>query len=58
MPKVSIIMANYNAEKFIAESINSIIKQTYTDWELIVVDDCSTDSSVDIVKQFKDELLF
>ncbi len=54
MPKVSIIMANYNAEEYIAESIRSVLNQTYKDLELIIVDDCSTDSSVSVVKQFDD----
>lgn len=55
--KTSIIMPNYNCEKFIAETINSVLAQTYDDWELIIVDDCSTDDSVKIIKEFceKDE---
>lgn len=42
MPKVSIIMPYYNAAKYIYETIEAIIAQTYRDWELIVVDDCSS----------------
>lgn len=54
---VSIIMPNYNCEKYIEETINSVINQTYTNWELLIVDDCSTDNSVEIIKSFmeKDE---
>lgn len=54
---VSIIMPSYNAEKFIADSINSVINQTYQNWELLITDDCSTDETVSIIKQFagKDE---
>lgn len=52
---VSIIMPSYNTAKYIADSIESVINQTYTDWELIIVDDCSTDNTDDIVKQFDDK---
>ena len=45
-------MPNYNCEHFISETIESVINQTYTDWELLVVDDCSTDGSVDIIKRY------
>lgn len=49
---VSIIMPLYNCEKYISESIESVISQTYYHWELLVVDDKSTDSSLSIVKNF------
>ena len=52
---VSIIMPLYNSEKYISDSINSVINQTYQNWELLIVDDCSMDNSVEIVKSFKDE---
>ncbi len=42
-------MPNYNKEEFIAESVNSIFRQTNPNWELIIVDDCSTDNSIKIV---------
>ncbi len=45
-------MANYNNGKYIAEAIESVISQTYPLWELIIVDDCSTDKSVEIIKSF------
>jgi glycosyltransferase involved in cell wall biosynthesis len=51
-PLVSIIMPAYNAEKFIAESIESVLAQTYTNWELLVVDDGSTDNTKQIVEKF------
>ena len=51
---VSIIMPSWNTEKFIAESIRSVINQTYTNWELIIVDDCSTDHTDDVVASFRD----
>lgn len=50
--KVSIIMPAYNCEKFIAEAIRSVQAQTYTNWELIVVDDCSTDQTRTIIEKF------
>lgn len=51
---VSVIMPVYNAEKYIYKSIHSILNQTLSDIELIVVDDCGTDNSMDIVRSFKD----
>lgn len=50
--KVSIIMPNYNCEKFIDETINSVLNQTYENWELLIVDDCSTDKSLEIIKSY------
>lgn len=52
-PLVSIIMAAYNAEKTINQSIESVINQTFIDWELIVVDDCSTDATAQIIKKYE-----
>ena len=55
MELVSVIMPTYNCGRFIEQSIRSVLAQTYTNWELIIVDDCSTDNTADIVKLFKDE---
>ena len=49
-PLVSIIMPAYNVEKYIGDSIISIQNQTFTNWELLIVDDLSTDSTVQIIK--------
>ena len=51
---VSIIMPSYNTGKFIKETINSVLNQTYNNWELIIVDDCSTDDTEKIVNTIKD----
>lgn len=49
---VSIIMPSWNTAKFIAESIKCVIDQTYQNWELLIVDDCSTDNTDDVVEPF------
>lgn len=49
---VSIIMPSYNTAGYISETIESVIKQTYANWELIIVDDCSTDNTDEVVKPF------
>lgn len=54
MCKVSIIMPLYNAEKYVMSTIQSLLNQTYQDFEIIVVDDCSTDNSVEIIKKLDD----
>ena len=52
---VSIIMPSWNTGRFIAESIQSVINQTYQKWELLIVDDCSTDNTDAVVASFADE---
>ena len=49
---VSIVTASYNSAQFIAETIESIIAQTYTNWELLICDDASTDNTVDIIRHY------
>ena len=52
---VSIITPTYNSERFIAETIVSVQAQTYQDWEMIIVDDCSTDKTAEIVASFQEK---
>lgn len=52
---VSIIMPSWNTDRFIAETIQSVISQTYKKWELLIVDDCSTDNTDAVVASFKDD---
>jgi glycosyltransferase involved in cell wall biosynthesis len=54
-PLLSIVMPVYNTEKFIKETINSLLNQTFKDFELLIVDDASTDNSIEIIKSFIDE---
>ncbi|MDO4935190.1 MAG: glycosyltransferase family 2 protein [Phascolarctobacterium sp.] len=52
---VSIIMPSYNTAKYIGKSIESVLAQTYSNWELIIVDDCSTDNTMEILSMIQDE---
>ena len=51
---VSIIMPSYNTGKYIADSIRSVQTQSYTNWELLIVDDCSVDNTVEVIKSFNE----
>lgn len=55
MPLVSVIMPSYNAEKYIDEAIRSVIAQTYTNWELFVIDDGSTDRTARIAQSYAEK---
>jgi glycosyltransferase involved in cell wall biosynthesis len=52
---VSVVIPTFNAERFISRSLKSILSQTYKNIEVLVIDDCSTDSSVEIVEKFHDK---
>lgn len=53
--KVSVIMPAYNGERYISGAIESILNQTYDNFELLIIDDCSTDNTMEIVKKYKDD---
>lgn len=50
--KVSVVMPVYNAQRFIKDAIDSVLNQSYTDFEFIIVDDCSTDNSYEIMSEY------
>ena len=54
LPKVSVILTSYNHEKYICEAIDSVLDQSFSDFELIIWDDASTDSSWNLIKQYTD----
>ena len=53
MPKVSIVLPTYNGEEYIRQSIDSIRNQTFEDWELIIVNDYSTDGTSLIIREYE-----
>lgn len=53
--KVSVILSSYNHEKYIGQSIESILNQTFSDFELIIYDDCSQDNTLQILSEYQDE---
>ena len=53
-PLVTVLMPVYNGEKYLDEAIKSVLNQTFTDFEFFIIDDCSTDESVKIIKSFDD----
>jgi len=54
-PLISIVMPSYNHGKFIGKSIDSILNQTYENWELLIIDNNSTDETTDVLKKYKSE---
>ncbi len=54
-PRVFVIMSVYNAEKFLHSAIESITNQSFTDFEFIIIEDGSTDKTLEILKEFKEK---
>jgi glycosyltransferase involved in cell wall biosynthesis len=54
-PLVSVLMTAYNREKYIAEAIESVLASTFTNFELIIVDDCSADQTVSIARAIRNK---
>ena len=54
-PLFSVLIANYNNARYIEESIESVFNQTYSNWEIIIVDDDSNDNSIKLLEKFKNE---
>ncbi len=54
-PKISVIMSVYNSEKFLSEAIESILNQTFKDFEFIIINDSSTDNSLEIIKKYQNK---
>lgn len=55
MPKVSVIVPNYNHAQYLRQRIDSILEQTFQDFELILLDDCSTDNSRDVIESYSED---
>ncbi|MBP3763018.1 MAG: glycosyltransferase family 2 protein [Bacteroidales bacterium] len=54
MARVTVLMPTYNVEKYVREAIESVLRQTFTDFELLVMDDCSTDGTLEVVRSIRD----
>ena len=54
-PAISVVMPLYNGEKYLKEAINSILEQTYSDFELLLIDDASSDRTEEIIRSYKDD---
>lgn len=58
IPLFSVLIANYNNGRFLQEAIDSVLAQTYTNWEVVIVDDASTDNSTEIYKRYQQDSRF
>ena len=55
MPKISIITPAYNCEKYLPDAVKSVLSQTFTDWELLIIDDCSKDNTYRYMKKLAEK---
>ncbi|HEY4875342.1 MAG TPA: glycosyltransferase family 2 protein, partial [Puia sp.] len=55
LPLVSVLMTAYNREKYIAQAIESVLASSYKNFELIIVDDCSSDNTIEIAKKYQQQ---
>ena len=53
MPRLSVIVANYNNAQYLPDCLNSVLCQTYQDLEILICDDCSTDDSLKVLKNYQ-----
>ncbi|TDP00869.1 glycosyltransferase family A protein [Flavobacterium sp. 245] len=58
MKKLAVLMPTYNCAKYLSESIDSIVNQTYSDFDLYIYDDCSTDNSTELIENYNDDRIF
>jgi glycosyltransferase involved in cell wall biosynthesis len=56
--KISVIIPTYNRERFVVEAIDSVLNQSYTDFEIIIIDDGSTDNTKDVLKAYEDKIRY
>ena len=54
-PKVSVLLSVHNHEDYVGAAIESVLRQTYQEWELIIIDDCSEDGSADVIRKYQDD---
>ncbi len=57
MPKVSVIIPNFNHAPYLKRRIDSVLNQTFQDFEVILLDDCSTDNSVEILNGYNEDMM-